>query len=92
METIEHVEPHKTLRELKRVIKDGGYLIISTPQNSCPSKCVNPQHIYEYSLKELTDLVSQYFAIERITGLKAGKIHFNDDPIGANTIIFARNQ
>lgn len=91
METIEHVEPHKSLRELKRVIKDGGYLIISTPQNSCPSKCVNPQHIYEYSLQELTDLVKKYFTIEKIIGLKAGKIHFDDDPIGANTIIFARN-
>lgn len=91
METIEHVEPHSTLKELKRVIKTDGYLILSTPQNSCSSICVNPQHLYEYSLKELTELVSQYFTIEKVIGLKAGKIHFDDDPIGANTILFARN-
>jgi len=91
METIEHVEPHATLQELSRVIKKEGYLILSTPQNSCLKTCINPQHIYEYSLKELTELVEQYFTIERVTGLKAGKIHFDDDPIGANTIIFARN-
>jgi len=91
METIEHVEPHAALQELSRVIKNDGYLIISTPQNSSLKTCINPQHRYEYSLKELSELIAQYFTIERVTGLKAGKIHFDDDPIGANSIIFARN-
>lgn len=87
METIEHVDAHKSLIELRRVLKKKGYVILSTPQNSTTGMCINPQHIYEYSLLELKDLVSQYFHIVKIIGLKAGKIHFDDDPIGANTVM-----
>ncbi|MDX9961026.1 MAG: class I SAM-dependent methyltransferase [Aliarcobacter sp.] len=90
METIEHVDPDKTLKELKRVLKKDGYLILSTPQNSTIGQCINPQHLYEYSLEEIKNIVSKYFKIEKVIGLKAGKIHFEDDPIGANTVIFAQ--
>lgn len=90
METIEHVDPDDTLKELKRVIKDNGFLIISTPQNSTTQQCINPQHLYEYSLLEITKIVEKYFKINKIIGLKAGKIYFDDDPIGANTVIFAQ--
>lgn len=89
METIEHVDPDKMLISLQRVLKRNGYLIISTPQNSM-KECVNPQHIYEYSLDEIVSFVSKYFNIEKIIGIKAGKIYFEDDPIGANTMIFAK--
>lgn len=92
METIEHVDPDKALMELKRVIKQNGYLILSTPQNSSTVACINPQHIYEYSLSEITNIVSKYFTIDSIIGLKAGRIHFDDDAIGANTVIFASNK
>ncbi|MBV5278279.1 MAG: methyltransferase domain-containing protein [Campylobacteraceae bacterium] len=91
METIEHVDPNKTLNELKRVLKKDGYLILSTPQNSATGQCVNPVHLYEYSLDEIKNIVSNYFKIEKVIGLKAGKIYFEDDPIGANTVIFAQN-
>lgn len=90
METIEHVDPDKTLVELKRVMKNDAYLIMSTPQNSTTSQCINPQHLYEYSLNEIKSIVSKYFKIEKIIGLKAGKIYFEDDSIGANTVIFAQ--
>ena len=90
METIEHVDPDKSLKEVKRVLKKGGYLILSTPQNSTTEQCINPQHLYEYSLEEIKNIVSKYFEIENIIGLKAGKIYFEDDPIGANTMIFAK--
>ena len=53
-------------------------------------ECVNPQHLYEYSLEEIKNIVSKYFEIEKIIGLKAGKIYFEDDSIGANTMIFAK--
>ena len=43
-----------------------------------------------YSLEEIKNIVSKYFKIEKVIGLKAGKIHFEDDPIGANTVIFAQ--
>ena len=90
METIEHVDPDQSLKEVKRVLKKGGYLILSTPQNSTTEQCINPQHLYEYSLEEIKNIVSKYFEIENIIGLKAGKIYFEDDPIGANTMIFAK--
>lgn len=90
METLEHVDPNKMLIELQRVIKNNGYLILSTPQNSYDGECINPEHLYEYSLKEVIDLVSKYFTIEKIVGLKAGRIYFENDLIGANTMIFAK--
>ncbi len=90
METLEHVNPNKMLFELQRIIKNNGYLILSTPQNSYDGECINPEHLYEYSLKEVIDLVSKYFTIEKIVGLKAGRIYFENDLIGANTMIFAK--
>lgn len=90
METIEHIEPHQMLKECKRVLKTNGYIILSTPQNSMKKQCINPHHLYEYSLQELVSLVEQYFHIEKIIGLKAGRIYFDNDPIGANTVIFAK--
>ena len=90
METLEHVNPNKMLLELQRIIKNNGYLILSTPQNSYDGECINPEHLYEYSLKEVIDLVSKYFTIEKIVGLKAGRIYFENDLIGANTMIFAK--
>jgi 2-polyprenyl-3-methyl-5-hydroxy-6-metoxy-1,4-benzoquinol methylase len=90
METIEHVNPHEMLKECARVLKKDGYIILSTPQNSMKEKCINPHHLYEYSLDELTKLVSQYFYIEKTLGLKAGRIYFDNDPIGANSVLFAK--
>ncbi|MCT7577798.1 class I SAM-dependent methyltransferase [Aliarcobacter butzleri] len=90
METLEHVNPNKMLFELQRIIKNNGYLILSTPQNSYDGECINPEHLYEYSLKEVINLVSKYFTIEKIVGLKAGRIYFENDLIGANTMIFAK--
>ena len=90
METFEHIEPTKMLEELKRITKKNGYIILSTPQNSYDGICINPEHIYEYSLQEVIEYVSNYFKIEKVIGLKAGRIYFEDDPIGANTVIFAQ--
>ena len=90
METIEHVDPDKSLIELKRVMKKDAYLILSTPQNSTTGQCINPLHLYEYSLDEIKSIVSKYFKIEKIIGLKAGKIYFEDNPLGANAVIFAQ--
>ncbi len=91
METFEHIEPNKMLKELKRILKKDGYIILSTPQNSYNGICINPEHLYEYSLDEFSTCVSNYFEIQKIIGLKAGRIYFDDDPIGANTMIFAKN-
>ena len=90
METIEHVNaPEKMLEELARVLKPGGTLIMSTPQNSYPGRCINPVHVYEFSLNEFKSLLEPHFDIKKLIGLKGGTIYFEDDPIGANTMVFA---
>ncbi|MBN2716797.1 MAG: class I SAM-dependent methyltransferase [Deltaproteobacteria bacterium] len=93
METIEHViDPEKMLQELARVLKPGGTIIMSTPQSSYPGKCVNPVHIYEFSLDEFKNMFTRHFDIQKLIGLKGGTIFFEDDPIGTNTMVFARTR
>lgn len=87
METIEHIDGDRLLEEIHRVLKPGGVLILSTPQNSLGHIPVNAEHIREYSLEELTQLVIKRFRIKRVIGLKAGTISFEDDPVGRSTII-----
>jgi 2-polyprenyl-3-methyl-5-hydroxy-6-metoxy-1,4-benzoquinol methylase len=92
METIEHVPDHECLKEFRRVLKPGGKLILSTPQNSIGRIPVNAQHLREYSLQELRVLMSTYFEVLEVIGLKAGTIHWSDDPLGSNTMVIATNR
>lgn len=93
METIEHIpDEDGYLIELRRVLKPGGLLIISTPQNSFGAVPFNGIHIKEYSLKELTDLISRYLKIEKVIGFKGGRVYFDDDPIGTNSFIISRKE
>ena len=78
-ETLEHLHQRFLfLKELHRVIKGGGSLILSTP-NAIYTKPVNgkpsnPFHIFEYTPEELTKEVVSLFAIEKFLGqeLKQG--------------------
>ena len=91
METIEHIgDDRKYMLEMKRILKKGGYFIFSTPQNSLGHIPMNNQHIREYSLKQIKILTQRYFKIERIVGIKQGKIVFPNDPIGSNTVLICR--
>jgi len=87
METFEHVDPHSYLCEVYRVLKPGGLLVISTPQNRMGRIPVNSCHVCEYSLKELLELCQQYFSIKTIIGIKAGRIIVPGDPYGTNTVL-----
>ncbi len=87
METFEHVDPDKFLSEVKRVLRPGGTLVMSTPQNCYGHIPINAQHVREYSLKELTDKVGEHFEIKDIIGIKAGRIVIPGDPIGNNTVL-----
>ncbi len=60
-ETIEHIEDYETfMREVKRVLKDDGLLILSTP-NDVEFPETNHFHIHEFEQKELEKLVAKYF-------------------------------
>lgn len=86
-ETLEHVSEEACLKELQRIIKPGGMLVLSTPQNSYGHIPVNSCHIVEYSLDYLLNLVGQYFHIVKVIGIKAGIIHDDADPYGTNTVL-----
>jgi len=65
-ETIEHLhEPENFLQGAKRVLKDNGLLIISTPNKKITSpftkKPQNKFHIKEYKADDLHHIISKYF-------------------------------
>lgn len=64
-ETIEHHDKHhEMLREIKRVLKPDGILIISTPEKKAYSddrNYQNPYHVKEFYLQEFKDFIKQYF-------------------------------
>jgi ubiquinone/menaquinone biosynthesis C-methylase UbiE len=64
-ETIEHVDEHKaTMAEIKRVLRSGGILIISSPDKkeySILPNYHNPFHVRELFKEEFEDLLQTYF-------------------------------
>ena len=88
-EIIEHVDAIHLLEEAQRLLRSGGILILSTPQNSLGHIPAVPEHVMEYSLAEITEIVSKKFNINKIIGIKQGTIYFEDDPLGSNTFIVA---
>jgi ubiquinone/menaquinone biosynthesis C-methylase UbiE len=63
-ETIEHIVEHDSfLSEIKRVLKKGGMLIISTPDKSIYSERdpENPYHVKELATDEFRELTSRHF-------------------------------
>lgn len=87
METVEHVDDAQYLSEIYRVLKPGGRLILSTPQNSHGHIPVNAEHIREYSLQEIVALCEEKFEIVEKIGLKQGRVIVPGDPIGCNTVL-----
>lgn len=75
-ETIEHVEDHKvSLKELKRVLRLNGVLLISSPNRKVvsPSRSrtdspANQFHIKEFDTREFISILSNYFVVEKVYG------------------------
>lgn len=89
-ETVEHVDALKYFKELFRVLRSDGILIISTPQNSMGHIPLIPPHVHEYSLEEILALAGKFFAIEKILGIKQGCITRENDYRGHNTMLLLR--
>ncbi|MBI9109626.1 class I SAM-dependent methyltransferase [Maridesulfovibrio ferrireducens] len=89
-ETVEHVDPAPYFKEMFRILKPGGRLILSTPQNSLGHIPVNSQHLREFSLEEITNLCSEHFEIEKIIGIKQGRVVFPNDHKGQNTFMVCK--
>jgi len=66
-ETLEHSDKHhEMMREIKRVLKPGGVLIISSPDKAYYSDMFNrsnPFHIKELYFEEFKQLLNEYFKI-----------------------------
>jgi len=60
-ETIEHIEAYDNfMKEIHRVLKDDGLLILSTP-NKTEFPKGNHYHVHEFEDKELKQLIKKYF-------------------------------
>lgn len=63
-ETLEHLkldDVESYFREAKRVLKDNGSMIISTPNKTNRQNINNPYHIREYTVEELNDILKKHF-------------------------------
>jgi|GEM_PF-1091087 len=64
-ETIEHFAEHEQfLQEVRRVLRPGGLMIVSTPDRNAyspPGADANPYHVRELAADEFADLLSQHF-------------------------------
>jgi GT2 family glycosyltransferase/SAM-dependent methyltransferase len=64
-ETLEHLRDHETfMREVLRVLRPGGLVLISTPDRiiySAPGEPINPYHLRELTPPEFEQLLSSHF-------------------------------
>jgi 2-polyprenyl-3-methyl-5-hydroxy-6-metoxy-1,4-benzoquinol methylase len=68
-QVIEHImNDHFFIQEIKRVLKQDGLLIMTTP-NRQMSLTRNPWHVREYKLDSMTALISKYFRSYQINGV-----------------------
>jgi SAM-dependent methyltransferase len=73
-ETLEHIaQGEDFVRELRRVLRPGGTLLLSTPNVAITSQYPrNPFHLHEYTASELSELLSRYFRRVEIRGQLLG--------------------
>jgi SAM-dependent methyltransferase len=72
-ETVEHIPDYERfVAELRRVLKDDGVMIMSTPNayytRPVNGKPVNPFHVYEFTPEEFGTLLGRYFSSVKLYG------------------------
>src|SRR5205823_3548256 len=86
-ETIEHLYDHQRfLSEIRRVLRPGGLLMLSTPERdiySPPDQASNPHHLHELTRREFYALVRSHFPTARFFGQRAvlGSAILADEPL-----------
>jgi len=88
-EVIEHFEVQyieHVLKEMNRLLKPGGVLLLSTPNYDGVHKASN--HIHEYREGELEGFLGKYFTIERKVGTFASQKDILPVMSGSETYIF----
>lgn len=92
-EVFEHLSDwRKFLSEIRRVLKPGGIVYISTPNKTLYSpgtkKPINPHHVFEMTIPEFEEAVSQFFSLVRMHGQRTPT--YNDHFIWSivNPILF----
>lgn len=96
-ETIEHVDiniQNKFFAEIKRVLKDNGILIISTPDKKYYSDIYNYKnefHIKEFYEEEWNDFISNYFSNTKTFYQKTETAHIITSKYSENSRIFDNN-
>lgn len=89
LETIEHVDDVEAYcRELRRVLRPGGRLFCSTPQNLFGAIPINPWHLREYSAAEFRAILERHFDAVEIRGAVNGVL--TDGEVGNNMIATAK--
>jgi 2-polyprenyl-3-methyl-5-hydroxy-6-metoxy-1,4-benzoquinol methylase len=88
-EILEHVHPARLLAEIRRLLKRGGEVYLSTPQSSLGHIPICYDHVKEYSATELKCMVEKEFLIKEFFGIKQGNIIFHNDVIGNNSFLVA---
>jgi len=91
-ETIEHHDKHQEMmREIKRVLRPQGALIISSPDRltySDEPNNHNPFHVKELYYDEFVDLLNRYFQSVQVYGQKFTTGSFIFPLRGSNTVSF----
>ena len=85
-EAIEHIRfPKRFLRECHRVLRDGGQLVLTTPNSDAllyrtqgELYCVGLEHFWLFSYRDLREFVEEFFSIEEACGFN-GSLFFDLD-------------